>query len=363
MNKNGNDKILVTKTKLPELTEYVKHLKGIWNRNIVTNHGPLNNLLENKLKKYLGVKNLSILSNGTVAIEVAINVLGIHGEVITTPFSYVATTTSLLWTNCKPVFADIDHDSLCINPELIEKKITSKTTAILATHVFGNPCEVEKIGKIAKKYNLKVIYDAAHCFGVNYKNKSILNYGDASTISFHATKIFHTIEGGAIITNNRKTSDKVFLYKSFGHIGDNYFTIGINGKNSEFHAAMGLCNLPLVKTIMEKRKKITETYKKYLNDFYIRYPSKNKYATQNFAYFPVIFISRKEMQKAKNELGQNNIFPRRYFYPSLNKLPYIKNIKCPISESISEKILCLPLYDGLKKEDIIRICNLVNQSF
>ncbi len=359
MPRKVKEKIYVTKSSMPLLDDYAKYLRKIWKNNHITNHGPLSTELEKKLKSYFGVKNLLFVSNGTVALEVAIKALDISGEILTTPFSYVATTSAILWTGCTPVFTDIDKKTLCINPDLIEKAITSETQAILATHVYGNPCDIEKIDKIAKKHKLKVIYDAAHSFGIKYKGKSILNYGDVSTISFHATKLFHTAEGGAIVTNDKKLSDRMFLYKSFGHSLDNYYTVGINGKNSELHAAMGLCNLPLVKNIIEKRKRISELYYDLLKDMKISYPASNKFTTKNYAYFPAIFENGSKMQRVKKNLEVNGIFPRRYFYPSLNKLPYVKANKCPVSESIAGRVLCLPLYESLRKEDVKKICKLI----
>jgi dTDP-4-amino-4,6-dideoxygalactose transaminase len=353
------EKIFVTKSSMPRLDAYVKYLRKIWKNNQITNHGPLSLELEKKLKSYFGVKNLLFVSNGTVALEVAIKALNISGEIITTPFSYVATTSAILWTGCAPVYTDIDVNTLCINPDLIEKAITSKTQAILATHVYGNPCDIEKIHRIANKHNLKVIYDAAHSFGVKYRGKSILNYGDISTISFHATKLFHTAEGGAIVTKNKKLSDRMFLYKSFGHSLDNYYTVGINGKNSELHAAIGLCNLPLVDKLINKRKKVYENYMKLLEGADIRYPVWSKHTTRNHGYFPVIFKDGKAMKHVKNTLEQNGVYPRRYFFPSLNNLPYVKGEDCPVSESIAERVLCLPLYDELKTSEIRNICKLI----
>ena len=231
--------INVTKTFLPPLDEYIKYLEKIWETHWVTNQGPLAEDLESKLKEYLNVKNLLLVSNGTIALQLAIKALNLKDEIITTPYSYVATTNSILWENCTPVFCDIENKTFCIDADKIEKLINENTSAILATHVYGFPCDVVKIKSLADKYNLKVIYDGAHAFGVNYKNQSLLNFGDISTVSFHATKIFHTIEGGAVITNEDKLNEKLFLYRAFGHLDDEYFSIGINGRTSEFHAAMG----------------------------------------------------------------------------------------------------------------------------
>lgn len=352
--------INVTKTYLPELGEYTKYLEKIWKNAWVTNNGPMLVELEAGLKKEFGVKHLFFTGNGTIAIQIAIKAMGLTGEIITTPFSYVATTTSILWENCKPVFVDIDKETCCINPNLIESKITPDTQAILATHVYGIPCHVEAIEKTAKKHHLKVIYDAAHCFGTIYKNKPLPSYGDISTLSFHATKIFHTIEGGAILTNDDELAKKIVLYRSFGHIGDDYFSFGINGKNSELHAAMGLCLLPKVPDFINRRKELSQLYDALLPGTLIR-PHVPENTTYNYSYYPVILKSEEELLKLKTNLEKNGIFPRRYFYPSLNKLPYLQGEPCPVSEDYSLRVLCLPLFYELGTEDIVRICSIVNE--
>jgi dTDP-4-amino-4,6-dideoxygalactose transaminase len=238
--------INVTKTYLPDFDQYVSYLKKIWDNGLLTNNGPLAQELERGLKEYLGVEYLSFCGNGTIVLQMALKLLDEPGEIITTPFSYVATTNVILWENCKPVFVDIDPHSYCINPQLIEAAITEHTRAIMATHVYGNACDVEAIEAIAKKHNLIVIYDGAHAFGATYNGRSLLSYGDFSTCSFHATKLFHTVEGGAIVTNNAKWDEKLHLMRAFGHRGDDYFFVGINGKNSEMYVVMGFCNLSFV---------------------------------------------------------------------------------------------------------------------
>lgn len=355
--------INVTKSYLPPIEEYQSYLNKIWDSAWLTNQGPLVQKLEKELKEYLGVKNILFVSNGTIAIQLVIKALELKGEVITTPFSYVATTTSILWENCTPVFADIESNSFCIDPNEIEKHITPKTSAILATHVYGYSCDVEKIESIAKKHNLKVIYDGAHAFGVLVNGSSIFNYGDASTISFHATKLFHTIEGGAIVTNDDELAKKLFLYRSFGHIGDDYYSQGINGKNSEFHAAMGLCNLPKVEGIIENRKQSVELYNTLLADKRISFPKKHPQQSINYSYYPVVFESEDVLLNVRKNLLDNEISTRRYFYPSLNNLPYLDNkTKCTVSENISKRVLCLPLYFGIEKEIVEKICSLVLKS-
>ncbi len=353
--------INVTKSYLPPIEEYQKYLAGIWTNSWLTNHGPLVQELEHKLKEYLGVENLLFVSNGTIALQLAIKALDLKGEIITTPFSYVATAASIIWENCTPVFADIENKSFCVNPEEIEKHINSKTSAILATHVYGNACNVSEIEKIAQKHNLKVIYDGAHAFGITINGNSIFNFGDVSTISFHATKLFHTIEGGAIITKDKKLAEKLYLYRSFGHIADDYYSVGINGKNSEFHAAMGLCNLPRVDEIVDNRKKTVLLYKSLLNGSKIFFPEKHSRQSINNSYFPVVFENKETLLSVRKALLENEVSTRRYFYPSLNNLPYLNTkYKCPVSENIAERVLCLPLYFDLNPIDVERICKIVN---
>ncbi|MBC7525088.1 MAG: DegT/DnrJ/EryC1/StrS family aminotransferase [Flavobacterium sp.] len=353
--------INVTKSFLPPIEEYQEYLAKIWDSSHLTNQGPLVKELEGQLKKHLGVENLLFVSNGTIALQLAIKALDLKGEIITTPFSYVATTTSILWENCTPVFADIDPQSFCINPSDIENHITPNTSAILATHVYGYSCDVIKIEEIAKKHNLKVIYDGAHAFGVNVYEKSIFNYGDISTISFHATKLYHTVEGGAIIVKNAELAQKLYLYRSFGHIADNYYTLGINGKNSEFHAAMGLCNLPKVENIMENRKQTVLLYKKLLDSSKLFFPQKHPNQELNYAYFPVVFENENVLLKVKGALANQDINTRRYFYPSLNNLPYLtKKSNCPVSDDLSLRVLCLPLFYDINHVDVERICKIIN---
>ncbi len=351
--------IAVTKTFLPPFDEYTAQIKRAWDKAWITNNGELVNELESKLKEYLGVKHLLFCTNGTIVLQMALKVLKLSKEIITTPFSYVATTNAILWENCKPVFVDINKNDFCIDATKIEAAVTAETEAILATHVYGYPCDVEAIEKIAAKYNLKIIYDAAHAFAAEYKNKQVLGYGDITTCSFHATKLFHTVEGGCIITNDDAIAEQLYLYRSFGHIGDNYYSVGINGKNSEFHAAMGLTNLPHLPEIINRRKKISLAYDKLLKDKVMR-PKPLHETVYNYAYYPVVFKNEEELLLVKKTLEGNNIFSRRYFYPSLNQLPFIKNqIECVTSEDISSRVLCLPLYDSLSLEETEKIAGIV----
>jgi dTDP-4-amino-4,6-dideoxygalactose transaminase len=357
--------INVTKSFLPPIEEYTKYLEGVWQSGHLTNHGPLVNELEQKLKDYLQVKHLFYVNNGTIALQIAIKALEITGEVITTPFSYVATTSSLVWENCTPLFADIDPSDYTIDERRIEEAITPRTTAILATHVYGIPCHVEGIRKIADRHKLKVVYDAAHAFGVLHKGKSILNHGDVSTLSFHATKLFHTVEGGAIVTNDDDVAHRISYMRNFGHKGqEEFWGLGVNGKSSEFHAAMGLCLLPRIGEIIESRRKLSRLYDQYLHEFKLNLqrPVVPETTEYNYSYYPVIFSSEKELLTVKDNLNAAYIYPRRYFFPSLNTLPYLhERRQLPVAESISPRVLCLPLYYDLAAEDVRRICNIIAQ--
>ena len=356
--------INVTKTFFPPIKEYNAQVQKIWENQWLTNRGALVLELEEKLKEYLSVSNIIIMNNGTIPIQIALKILGNNSEIITTPFSYVATTAAIVWENCTPVFVDIHPDYLTIDETKIEAAITPRTKAILATHVFGNPCHIEAIKTIAQKHNLKVIYDAAHAFGVTYQGKSIFEYGDVSTCSFHATKLFHTGEGGAIFCSDTIFRDKIFYSHNFGHNGPHEFHgLGINGKISELQAAMGLSVFPHMGEIIAGRKKVVEYYNTNL-DFTKLSKIKIRENTQwNYSYYPVIFETETKLLQVQKALNEQQIFPRRYFYPSLNTINYAGNDDMPISESVASRILCLPLYMNLDLSsvtNIINICNLIN---
>lgn len=351
--------INVTKTFLPPIEEYQKYISQIWQSSYLTNQGPLLKELEAKLSAFLGVENFHYVTNGTIALQVALKALDIkEGEIITTPFSYVATTSSILWERCKPVFVDIEPNNFTIDADKIEQAITPATKAIMPVHVFGYACDVEKIEKIAQKYNLKVIYDAAHAFASDYKGKSLLSFGDISTCSFHATKLFHTGEGGACIIKDKAISDKLELIKRFGHFGDEHICLGINAKQSEFHAALGLSVLPYISGLITQRKRTSDLYDSLLRDKLQR-PNPQEGLRYNYSYYPVVFENEEHLLKAFAALGKENIYPRRYFYPSLNNLPYIMGENCPISEDISSRIACLPLYAGLEDDIVEKVANVV----
>lgn len=354
-------RIDVTKTYLPPIAEYEAYLAKIWTNNQLTNQGPLLIEFEEKTKAYLDVDHFHFVTNGTLALQLALRALdATEGEIITTPFTYVATVSSIMWERFTPVFVDIDPVSLCLDPNKIEAAITDKTVAVMPVHVFGFPCDVERIGLIGKKHNLSVIYDAAHAFGVVYDGKKLLSYGDMSICSFHATKLFHTIEGGAVVTSDNQLSDRVELKKKFGHTGDEHFTLGFNAKASEFQAAMGLCNLGHIDKNISVRKTISGWYDQLLNSSIIL-PKPRAGTKYNYSYYPVLLKDEKHLKAVIENLNKADIFPRRYFYPSLNTLPYLEdNQSCPVSEDVSSRILCLPLYDSLKKKVVERICQIIN---
>lgn len=352
--------IPVTKPFSPPIEKYNELVKGIWQRNWFTNNGPLVNDLELKLKAYLEHDHLLFVSNGTVAIQIALKALNITKEVITTPFSYVATTSSIVWEGCEPIFVDIDSETFNIDPKKIEAAITENTQAIIATHCFGNPCDVEAIDKIAKKYNLKVIYDAAHCFGTKYKGESIFKWGDISTTSFHATKLFHTIEGGAVFSKDPELIKQLAWRRNFGHNGpEDFHGVGINAKNSEFHAAMGVVNIEYIGEILDSRKSQAKEYDKMLFSKSIQKPKIANHIEFNHSYYPVVFESHEMMMCVKKALELDEIFARRYFFPSLSSVNYVENQPTPISDDIAGRILCLPMYFELSSMEIEMICRKI----
>ena len=353
--------IPVTLPFLPPKEDYDILLHGIWKRQWLTNMGPLASDLEMKLKEHLGVEHLLFVTNGTVALQMAIKALDLKGEIITTPFTYVATTSSIVWENCRPVFVDIDQKSLNIDSTKIEAAITSKTSAIVATHVYGNPCDVEAIEKIAKKHKLKVIYDAAHAFGVQVNGTSIFNFGDISTCSLHATKLFHSGEGGLVITKDPKILKEMAHIRNFGHSGpETFYNLGINGKNSEFHAAMGLANLNYIQAIHDKRKLLSDRYDEKLKNFKAFKPLWHNASKSNYAYYPIVLENEELLLKCIEFLKLNEIFGRRYFYPSLSySLPYLESKPLQWADEISKRVFCLPLYFNLTVEEVDMICRLL----
>lgn len=352
--------INVTKTFLPPIEEYNQYVADIFKRAWLTNNGPILNELELRLKDYLGIDHMLFITNGTIAIQMAIKALNLKGDIITTPFSYVATTSSIVWENCNPIFVDIDEDDYNIDPSLIEAAITPNTTAILATHVYGNACKIDAIKQIADKHNLKVIYDAAHCFGTKYKGKTVFGYGDISTTSFHATKLFHTIEGGAVFTQDAELLRKMSLLRNFGHTSPVTFEgVGVNAKNSEFHAAMGLCNMKYIDEVVKKRKEQWLYYKEKLKGLKVKFLKINPDCEFNYSYFPIVFKSEQDLLKSVETLNNHYVYPRRYFYPSLSTLDYVNGESCPKAEEIAKRVICLPLYHDLTHEEQDMICRVL----
>ena len=354
----------VTKVYFPRREKLDKYLDRIYDSGWMTNNGQLLDELERRLKEFLGVEYLVLVTNGTLAMQVAYRILGVKNDVITTPFSFVATTNSLLWENLNPVFADIDPATFNLNPQLIEQAITPTTTAVLPVHVFGNGCEVDEMEAICRKNNLKLIYDAAHAFNITDGSRNLLTYGDASTLSFHATKIFHTIEGGAIIFHDEEHYQKAKLMINFGISGyDKVDLLGINCKMNEFQAAMGLAVLDDFEQITIQRK---EVWTRYLHAFSdnsrVTIQQLNKKFENNYSYFPVVLKNEPTLLQVKERLNREGINPRRYFYPSLNQLKYLDHQShCPESESLSQRILCLPLFPDLDEKIQDRIIRIVSE--
>ncbi len=366
MSKDKN--VFVTQPWLPDLQEFIPYLEKIWRNKTLTNGGPFHIELEKELCSYLGVKHISLFTNGTIALVTALQALQIKGDVITTPYSFVATAHSLLWNNISPIFSDIDPTTFNIDTSKIEKLITENTTAIMPVHCYGNPCQVDEINKLADKYNLKVIYDAAHAFGIKYKDSSILNYGDLSVLSFHATKVFQTFEGGAIVCHTPEMKKRIDHLKNFGF--ENEITVvesGINGKMSELNSAFGLIQLKYVDELINKRRAVASTYNSRLNNIKgIKIPEWNSNPSNNFSYYPIIInesygLNRDELYEL---LKLKNIFTRRYFYPLITDFPmyekYIGDKKLLANaELVSNEVLCLPIYPDLGDDSINMICNLI----
>lgn len=361
--------IYVTQPFLPPLNEFLPYLEKIWANKILTNCGPYHQQLEQELCDHLGVKHLALFTNATIALITALQALRVTGEVITTPYSFVATAHSLLWNGIKPVFVDVDPNTLNLDPAKIEAAITPQTTAILPVHCYGHPCDVNAIQKIADNYNLRVIYDAAHAFGVRDKSGSVLNYGDLSVLSFHATKVFNTFEGGAIICPDAKTKIRIDQLKNFGHVGElNVVAPGINGKMSEFNAALGLLQLKYVDEAIARRKAIDTAYREGLKGVKgVRCLNCTGENTANYSYFPILIgedypMSRDELNQ---KLKDDGINPRRYFYPLISEfpmyrgLPSAKQENLPLATDVASKILCLPIYPDLDLSAVDRISHFI----
>ena len=351
----------VTRTYLPSRQRFQEYLDAIWDSHMLTNNGPFVQQLEMRLQTYAGSPSVLACTNGTIAIQLALKAMGISREVITTPFSYVATTNAALWEGCKPVFVDVRQEDLTIDPAKIEAAITPDTQAILATHVYGYPCDVMAIDEIARRHGLKVIYDAANAFGTFYQGRSIFSFGDISTCSFHATKLFHSGEGGALFINDDAYTAQLSLYRSFGHIHDDYYTEGINGKMSELHAALGLCVLEDVDQLIDQRRLVSGWYDELLDRRFRFMRNDDTDTKYNYAYYPILLGDEEELRQMMKAFRAREINPRRYFYPSLNTLPFLEKMNaCPVSEDAASRILCLPLSHYTTRQDVERICDIAN---
>lgn len=361
------DNIQVTQSSIPELEEYVQEIKSIFESKWLTNMGEKHKELQSKLEKYLQVNHMTLFVNGHMALYSAIKALNLKGEVITTPFTFVSTTNAIVQNGLTPVFCDIEPDTYTMDVSKIEELITEKTCAIIPVHVYGNVCNVEEIEKIAQKHNLRVIYDAAHAFGVEYKNKGIGNFGDMSMFSFHATKVFNTIEGGGVSYKCNEYEKQLNLLKNFGITGpETTEEIGMNAKMNEFQAAMGLCNLRHVDDDIKKRKEIVETYRNRLKDIKgIKLSKMQENVKTNYAYFPVVFeaVFEKTRDQVMEELAKHNIFTRKYFYPLVTDFECYRNefdsSKTPVAKYIADRVLTLPLYPDLSIEKVNEICDII----
>jgi dTDP-4-amino-4,6-dideoxygalactose transaminase len=354
--------INVTKVHLPPLDEYVALLRGIWDRGHITNNGPLVVELERRLREQLGVPYLFLVANGTLAIHIAIKALRMTGSVITTPFSYVATTAAPVWENLKPLYADIDQ-RLCLDPAKLPGIWRDDVSGIIATHVYGNACDVDGIAAFAKARSIPVIYDAAHAFGAKLRGRSLASFGDIATLSFHATKLFHSGEGGALIVHDPELAKRVEYLRNFGHASpESFHDFGTNAKVSELHAALGLCVLDRVPELIKARLALVALYDRELQGLPLTRPIRDAQLENNGAYYPILFADEETLHKVRSVLNTENIFPRRYFYPSLSTLHYVDGGATPYADSISTRVLCLPLWAELEPMQVTRICALIRRA-
>lgn len=349
--------IYVTQPSLAPIADLIPYLEKIWDSGIMTHNGPLMQQLEKELSDALGVDDVVCLVNGTCALQLAIRALGLSGEIITTPFTFIATANIIAWERCKPVFVDIDPETWNIDPDKIEERITDTTCAVLPVHVFSAPCEIERIQAIADRHQLKVVYDAAHAMSVDHAGKSILNYGDVSCVSFHATKLFNTCEGGACVTNDKELAARIRRMRFFGFDEQKQIVDeGMNAKMTEVSAALGLANLPHLDSVRKNRRKKYHLYQSLLSECpYVRF-QRFEPEEYNFSYMPIVFDSEERLLHALEKLKAENIFPRRYFYPALHQMPIFDSASLPVAESVASRIACLPIYDALDDGDVERIC-------
>ncbi|SBV98374.1 DegT/DnrJ/EryC1/StrS aminotransferase [uncultured delta proteobacterium] len=356
----GED-IFVTQAVLPSPDVYSRYLDAIFTSRQLTNEGAFARQLEKELAHTFAVPFVSLCTNGTLALQMAIRLKNLQGkDVITTPFTYVATASALLWENCTPIFADIDEETLCLSPQAAAMAVTENTAGILPVHIYGNACDTDAFESLSRTHGLVCIYDAAQAVGCEYKGKSLAAYGDVATLSLHATKVFHTVEGGAVITHDKDSRDRIALLRAFGHRGDDHKQLGINAKLSELHAVMGLALLPELAANIAGRKRVSALYDALLPMGGLRKPALRQDLEYNYAYYPVIFDDPKRMARTIAAMNEQRIFPRRYFYPALNTLPYMpERPSCPVAEDLAERVLCLPLYAALDEAAVARIASLI----
>ena len=363
------NKILVTRSSMPPIEEYIDEIVTMWDNHWLTNMGPKHKQFQAMLRDYMSVENVELLTNGHMAIELTLQAMNLQGEVITTPFTFASTTHAIVRNGLEPVFCDIDPETFTINTELLENLITDKTCAILPVHVYGNICNIEEIDRIARKYELKVVYDAAHTFGETYKGQGIGAFGDASCFSFHATKVFNSIEGGAVTYKNKRIGDALYELKNFGiHGPEEVSAVGANAKMNEFCAAMGICNLRHINEEILKRKAVVERYRQHLDGIEgVQLNVVQPEVQSNYAYFPVVIEEKKfgaSREEVYDKLAENGIMARKYFYPLTNSFSAFHGeyniLDTPVALHISKRVLTLPLYADLSFEDVDRICDIVN---
>jgi len=364
MDNPSRDPIYVTRTSLPDIKEYSELLQRMFTTRQLTNNGEFARSLEERLQTWLGVPHVAMCANGTLALQLGLHVGGLAGkEVITTPFTYAATLTSLLWEGCNVVFADIEEETCCLDPRSVASKLTPETAGVLAVHTYGNACDVEAFEQMGRAEDLLIFYDAAHAFGSIYKGRSLLDYGDIAACSTHATKIFHTGEGGFLVSHDIVDHEAFLAMRACGHFGDSHVRPGINAKLSELHAAMGCCLLDKTPANIEARKQVSSHYDAMLPSGKLRRMHSRAGLTYNYAYYPVILETERALNQVVARLRQHNIYPRRYFFPALNTLPYLKAKQpCPIAESVSRRVLCLPLYADLEESTVETIADVFRKT-
>lgn len=364
MTSSSNSQTFVTQPSIAPLEEYVEILRGAWESGILTHNGPILQRLERELELRWDTRNLVVMTNGTVALQLALKALGLKGEIITTPFTWVATASAIIWENCVPVFVDVDPETFNIDPSKIEAAITHKTSGILPVHVFSNPCDVDAIDAVAKANGLKVIYDAAHATGVDYNGRSVMEYGDIAAMSFHATKLFNSGEGGACLATDDDLFERLRRLRFFGYDSTkDIVDEGCNGKMTELHAALGVANIKYMDNVELKRKQVFEAYFERLKSLDCITFQKFDPDAYNYSYMPIVFDSEERLLKVMAKLNEQNIFPRRYFYPSLNLVKALAPYSpMPVSESLANRIICLPSYTNLDFDKVTEICDIISAS-